>query len=87
MRLRKVFFLLDRWGQESRLSNYTLATHIVYTNGASSREVAEAIAIVYEGMELPEYSKIKVEQNPKRVIHKVRNENCEDMHKNDEEIE
>lgn len=68
-------------------SNYTLATHIIYTNGADAREVAEAIAAVYEGRELSKESKIKVVENSRRVVRKPRSKNNEELNQENEEIE
>ena len=68
-------------------SNYTLATHIIYTNGADAREVAEAIATIYQGRTLDKESRIKVVENSKRVVRKPRSENSEELNQESEEIE
>lgn len=68
-------------------SNYTLATHIIYTNGADAREVAEAIAAIYEKRELSKESRIKVVENSRRVVRKLRSENDEELNQESEEIE
>ena len=68
-------------------SNYTLATHIIYTNGADAREVAEAIAAIYEKREFSKESRIKVVENSRRVVRKLRSENDEELNQESEEIE
>lgn len=47
-------------------SNITLASHIIYTNNATPREIAEAIRSIYNGKPLPR-SKVKIVKNPYRV--------------------
>lgn len=69
------------------LSNYTLATHIIYTNGADAREVAETITAIYEGRTLDKESRIKVVENSRREVRKPRSENSEELNQESEEIE
>ena len=47
-------------------SNITLASHIIYTNNATPREIAEAINSIYNGKPIPK-GKVKIVKNPYRI--------------------
>jgi hypothetical protein len=50
------------------ISNRSLATHIIYTNGATPAEIAKTIAEVYLGMDISS-DKVKVVLNEERKVH------------------